>query len=66
MNTLSELRKANGLSMKGLAEAASVNIGTVSRLERGLVSPTLIVAKRIASALNVEVTQIDFESAKND
>ena len=48
------LRVANGLSQEVLAVDAEIDRTYVSRLERGLENPTVIVLERLANALSVE------------
>jgi len=41
-----------------LAEAAGVKQATISRIEKGVNNPSLAVAERIATALNVNVVEL--------
>lgn len=55
---LSEKRIAFGLSMKAVAERAGVSHTMVSRIERGLRSPTLDMLLRISFAMEIELWPI--------
>src|SRR5919198_5673929 len=52
------LREAMGLSLRELARASGVSAPTVSQVERGETSPTLTVAHKIASGLNLTLSQL--------
>ena len=52
------LREAMGLSLRDLAKASGVSAPTVSEVERGETSPTLAVARKIASGLNLTLSQL--------
>ena len=52
---LRELRRERGLSQSTLAERADITPEHVSRIERGVVSPSLEVMDRLAEALGVEL-----------
>ncbi len=53
-------RRRAGLSQVELAQRAGTSQPSIARLERGLVSPTVISLDRIARALGTELV-IDFE-----
>jgi len=53
-------RRKAGLSQVELAKRAGTSQPSIARLERGLVSPTVISLDRIARALGTELV-IDFE-----
>jgi len=55
-------RRRAGLSQVELARRAGTSQPSIARLERGLVSPTVISLDRIARALGTELV-IDFEPA---
>ena len=55
-------RRKAGLSQVELARRAGTSQPSIARLERGLVSPTVISLDRIARALGAELV-IDFEPA---
>ena len=50
-NRVEELRVAKGLTRQQLADAVGVHYQTVGYLERGEYSPSLVLALRIAAAL---------------
>ena len=54
-NRVEELRLAKGLTRQQLAEAVGVHYQTIGYLERGEYSPSLVLALRIAAALEAEV-----------
>jgi HTH-type transcriptional regulator / antitoxin HipB len=53
-------RRRAGVSQSELAELAGMSQPSVARLERGVVSPTVITLDRIARALGADLV-IDFE-----
>ena len=52
------LREASGLSLRELAERSGVSAPMLSQVERGETSPTLTVAARIASGLDLRLSQL--------
>ncbi len=52
------LREAEGLSLRDLAERSGVSAPMLSQVERGETSPTLTVAGRIASGLDLRLSQL--------
>jgi mannose-6-phosphate isomerase-like protein (cupin superfamily) len=52
------LREANGLSLRDLAARSGVSAPMLSQVERGETSPTLTVASRIASGLELRLSQL--------
>ena len=60
MENLSTLRAKAGLSVTELARRAGVNAGSISRIERGMQSPSLATAVQIATVLEVDVAEINF------
>jgi len=52
------LRVANGLSQEVLAVDAEIDRTYVSRLERGLENPTVVVLERLAKALSVNIEEL--------
>jgi transcriptional regulator with XRE-family HTH domain len=52
------LRVANGLSQEVLAVDAGIDRTYVSRLERGLENPTVVVLERLAKALSVSIEEL--------
>jgi transcriptional regulator with XRE-family HTH domain len=52
------LREAKGLSLRDLARDAGVSAPMLSQVERGETSPTLQVASKIASGLDLTLSQL--------
>jgi XRE family transcriptional regulator, regulator of sulfur utilization len=52
------LREAMGLSLRDLAERSGVSAPMLSQVERGETSPTLMVAEKIASGLELTLSQL--------
>jgi XRE family transcriptional regulator, regulator of sulfur utilization len=52
------LREAEGLSLRDLAERSGVSAPMLSQVERGETSPTLTVAARIATGLQLRLSQL--------
>jgi transcriptional regulator with XRE-family HTH domain len=52
------LREAEGLSLRDLSERSGVSAPMLSQVERGETSPTLQVAARIASGLQLRLSQL--------
>src|SRR5919202_1469061 len=52
------LREAMGLSIRDLAQRTGVSAPMLSQVERGETSPTLAVASRIASGLELTLSQL--------
>jgi XRE family transcriptional regulator, regulator of sulfur utilization len=52
------LREAEGLSLRDLAERSGVSAPMLSQVERGETSPTVTVAARIASGLDLRLSQL--------
>jgi XRE family transcriptional regulator, regulator of sulfur utilization len=52
------LREASGLSLRDLAARSGVSAPMLSQVERGETSPTLTVASRIASGLELRLSQL--------
>ncbi|HTA98783.1 MAG TPA: XRE family transcriptional regulator [Solirubrobacteraceae bacterium] len=52
------LREASALSLRDLAERSGVSAPMLSQVERGETSPTLTVAARIASGLELRLSQL--------
>jgi transcriptional regulator with XRE-family HTH domain len=52
------LREAMGLSLRDLAKASGVSAPMVSQVERGETSPTLSVAAKLASGLDLTLSQL--------
>jgi transcriptional regulator with XRE-family HTH domain len=54
-SNLKALRLESGLSQKGLAEAAQLSPTLISRIENGLVRPSIATLELTAHALNVDI-----------
>ncbi|MDC6131850.1 helix-turn-helix transcriptional regulator, partial [Burkholderia gladioli] len=52
------LRKQLGLSLQDLAERAGLTKSYLSKVERGLSTPSVAVAMQLATALHVEVGRL--------
>ncbi len=52
------LRESAGLSLRDLAERSGVSAPMLSQVERGETSPTLTVAARIATGLELRLSQL--------
>lgn len=57
-NRVEELRTVRGLSRQQLADLVGVHYQTIGYLERGEYSPSLILALKIAKALDAEIPEI--------
>ena len=57
-NRIEAVRTALGLSRQDLADKVGVHYQTIGYLEREEYSPSLVLALRIAKALNQEVTDL--------
>ena len=57
-NRVEELRVAKELTRQQLADAVGVHYQTVGYLERGEYSPSLVLALKIAAALEAEVAEV--------
>jgi len=57
-NRVEDLRTAKGMSRQQLADAVGVHYQTIGYLERGEYSPSLILALKIAKALDAEIPDI--------
>lgn len=55
---LHKLRRQRGISQEELGRSVGVNKSTISKYERGIIVPTLDVAKRIASFFGVTVESL--------
>lgn len=54
-HTLRVARFMRSLTQQQLADAAGIHFNTLQRLEKGLTSPTLDTARRLAQALDTSV-----------
>lgn len=57
-NQIEQVRTSLGLSRQELADLVGVHYQTIGYLERGEYSPSLVLAIRIAEALNKEVSEL--------
>lgn len=57
-NRVEELRISRGLTRQQLADRVGVHYQTIGYLERGEYSPSLILALKIAKALDAEIPDI--------
>jgi DNA-binding XRE family transcriptional regulator len=57
-NRVEELRISRGLTRQKLADRVGVHYQTIGYLERGEYSPSLILALKIAKALDAEIPEI--------
>ena len=57
-NQIEQIRTSLGLSRQELADLVGVHYQTIGYLEREEYSPSLVLALRIANALNQDVTEI--------
>ncbi len=55
---LCNLRKSKGLTQKELAFATDVSISQISRIERGLINPTLSTLHAIAESLEISLEEL--------
>jgi transcriptional regulator with XRE-family HTH domain len=66
-NRIRLLRKERGLSQESLALASGLNIAYIGNIERCLKCPTIDTLNRIASALNVSLSELlYFDEPKED
>jgi transcriptional regulator with XRE-family HTH domain len=56
--TLREARDAVGLTQRAVATKAGIGDKYLSRIERGLTTPSLLVAQRLSAALGVGLDQL--------
>jgi len=64
--TISDIRKKQNLTIKDLADQASVTSSMLSQLERGLANPSINTLKAIAQALNVPLFTFFIEEDQQD
>lgn len=60
---IKELRNAKGIKQSDLASLTGLSQGAISQFEKGVRQPTPIAIKKIATALEVEESEILGESA---
>ena len=61
---LRSIRDQQGLSLRALAERCGLSINAISQIERGENSPTVATLHRLATALNVHITDFFQEETK--
>jgi len=61
---LRSLRDQQGLSLRALAERCGLSINAISQIERGENSPTVSTLHRLATGLNVPITDFFQEEAR--
>lgn len=61
---LIQIRKAQGLTQQGLADAAEVHINQIRRYETGAAQPTLEGLIKLAKALHVSLDELVFEEGE--
>jgi transcriptional regulator with XRE-family HTH domain len=59
---ISEKRKDMNLSLRELARVTGIAASTISRIENGRLSPTLDIAAKLTSALNLEPSAANLDS----
>ena len=63
--SLKELRQQRGQSARGLAEQSGISAAMVSRIENGLVSPSIATLEALAAAPEVPIVSL-FREARTD
>ena len=58
ISKLAQLRKAQGLSQERLAELSGVHRVSIARIESGAITPNIRTLEKLASALQVAVTEL--------
>lgn len=60
---LKKLREEKGMSQEELANCADVSLPQITRIERGVVNPTLCTIKALANGLEMKTNSLfDFEN----
>lgn len=54
-NTIAELRKEQGYSIRELADRCEINKATIVNIEKGRFSPRFEIVEKIVSELNAEI-----------
>lgn len=57
-NNIAKLRSRNGLSQQDLADAIGVSRKTISTVETGLFTPSVVIALKIARHFKVPVERV--------
>ena len=55
---IASLRKAARISQEQLAETAGLSVEMVSKIERGMVNPSILILRSVAAGLAVDVTRL--------
>ena len=55
---LRELRIENDMTIRGLARISGVNAGTISKIERGMMIPSVLIICKLCCALNVGIEKM--------
>lgn len=55
---ISDIRSESGLTQKELADRAGITQGALSQIENGNRTPTLLVLRKLARALNISVEDL--------
>ena len=63
--SLKDLRLERGLSARGLAEQSAISAAMISRIENGLVSPSIGTLEALAEALEVPIVSL-FREARTE
>ncbi len=61
MNSLREIRRKHCMSQKDLAKISGVTEQTIVNIEKGRHLPMFVTMRKLAKALNVDVTDLHFE-----
>ena len=60
---LKKIRTSKNLSQEALANASDVSLAQITRIERGIVNPTLCTIKSLAIGLEIKTNELfDFEN----
>ncbi len=63
---IKNFRLENRMTLRQLADRAGVTAAYLSQLERGLANPSLMILKKIASALETNIVNLFLESESNE
>lgn len=55
---LKKIRLSKGLSQEVLANASDVSLPQITRIERGIVNPTLCTIKSLAKGLEINIKEL--------
>jgi len=55
---LKKLREAKGFSQEELANLAEVSLPQITRIERGVINPTICTVKSLSEGLDVELSSM--------